>query len=345
MRLQAVLTVWGARYTEFFLKIVLPSLCTSGNLLGFARYEAELDIYTTAESQDALRQSPQLQALSGFLDIRLNVAPVDPAQITTASQKYELYAATHRAAVTRSAQTDSVIFFLAPDAVWGDRTLMNALEKIEGGKRAVMMTSPRVSSAGFLAELLPRFNPRSKFGMVVTNRELVDLFIRHPHEQIPSFHWGAVPYTEWPSQIFFPVADEGFVLRCFHTHPVAVYPAVRSALPAGTQDAFWLEDAVPNTDDWYVCTDTDEAFALDAATRPEDCLPAHVYADPIDHVARWALEKTDSHHRWVARHTFHVHRARTSPEWAPAEIRANQVLDDVFSRIERYSGTPAPATI
>lgn len=345
MRLQALLTVWGARYTEFFLKIVLPSLCTSGNLLGFARYEAELDIYTTPDSQAMLNQSPQLQALSGYIDVRLNVAPVDPAQITTPGQKYELMASMHRAAVTRSAQTGSVMFFLAPDAIFADGSLMNALARIQAGKRAVMMAAQRVSSAGFLAEALPKYNPRSKFGMVITPRELTDLFLRHPHEQIASFQWGAVPYTEWPSQIFFPVADEGMVVRAFHAHTLAVYPQVRNAIPAGTHDGFWLEQAIPNFEDWYIVQDSDEGFGVDVATSPDQRLPAHVYPDPVDHVARWALEKTDSHHRWIAGHTIRLHRGRSSPEWVTVESRAQQVLDEILERIALYSQPPAPATV
>jgi hypothetical protein len=330
MRYQFVVAVWGEQYVSYFLQICLPSLLTTGNLLGYSRDDAELDIYTTYEDAPAFHDSPAIKALAACMNIRISKATVARDDIIH-DARHELMTTLHKRALDRSDELDSAIFFISPDTVVADGTLMHLRQLLLSGKRMIMVGAMRVSQSGFIADFYPRFNPGGRYFTAIGSRELVDFIIAHPHEDHRGFVWSD-DLADAPSHIYFPVGDEGFVQRGFHLHPMAMYPAVRGNRPPVTIDDPWLDTAVPNLDDWHVVHDSDDAYILDFGTPP-NAYVSRYRLDPYLHAAAWAKEKTNERQRWVVSNPVFVHRSPLGAAWEVARNESDAVIKMIVDRI------------
>jgi hypothetical protein len=343
VRYQFAIALWGKHYVEDFLRYALPACLTTGNLCGFARYDSEFDIYTVDEDNALITSAPVMQALAAFTDIR--ITRLIPSVVPTGRDngKYALMNAMHKLAIERSAETNSAVFFLGPDVALADGTLAHVREQLEAGKRLVMMGSVRVARAGFLAELRDRFNPYGRCGMQIRPRDLIDLVIRHPHAGFRSFCWGNRDLVDWPSHLYFPVGDEGFVQRGFHLHPIAIAPQHRGCRPSGSVDDGWLTEAVPNLADWHVIQDSDDGYAVDFGMPPDAVLPAQPREDAALHVARWAQEHVRALQWEMARLPVLVHRSPLSPlTWNGPLAESSAILDRIRSRMRALETPPLP---
>jgi hypothetical protein len=333
MRFQFIQALWGKQYVDHFLNVALPSCMTTGNLLGFSRDEAELDIYTTPEDVQTIQAAPIIGALSLFIDVRMTTLNVSRLPSKTEVQKFTLMTEMQRFAMDRSDATDSAMFMLAPDGVFADGTFARSRELLQSGKRLVMIGTMRVSRAGFLEEFQRRFNPHNRIGARITPRELMDISLRHPHESCSHLEWGNAEQVDWPSHLVFPVDDEGFVLRAFHMHPIAIYPKERGVRPAISIDDSTLTRIVPDRADWHILQDSDEGFGVDFGTPPEEARPRRAYPDPLMHVASWARAHSGPHQWWMAGHPVVMHRTALSPKWQEQLDRSARVVSDVLQRI------------
>ncbi len=331
MRFQFVQALWGKAYVEHFLGVALPACATPGNILAFTSDEAELDIYTTLEDAVAIQSAPIIQALAAVVDVRVTTldAPVVPAQ--NEQSRYSLMNAMHAMAMQRSEKTDSVVCFLAPDAVIANGTLARVRDLVRAGKRVVMMGTRRLSSAPFLREFRSRFGS-SAMNAPIGPRELIDFAVRHPHEGLAGFHWGNPELGAWPSHLYFPVGSAGFVMYGFHLHPMAIYPRNR-LLPSGSMDDAWLSELVPDPNDWHIMQDSDEGFATDFGTAPDERWPVRERADPYLHVATWAKHHA-SHLQWfMASHPIIAHANPITSEWQAVVEESQAVMHRILGLI------------
>jgi hypothetical protein len=331
VKYQFIVTFWGERHSEYFATIALPSLLTSGNLLGFPAADSEFDIYTTAESKARLMDKPIMAALSIVMNVRVTTLPGNDA---TSDNKYDRYNAGCRAAMMHSAEIGSVMFLLASDGVFADGTLAYARKLIEGGKRAVLLPSRRVETEPFLAEFNARFSPNASLGRSLTPRQLASLALRYPDRSVAHTVWGNKPFSALPSHVLFPADDEGYILRGLHQHPIAVYPSDRSQLPKTSPDGRWLRTAVPDLNDWQLIADTDDGCLAEVGTvpGPDSFLDGQ---DPEQYVADWMAAETDDGHHWMAKQNVYVHHAQRSSCWVQAEELATTTFDLIFKLYER----------
>lgn len=329
-RFHFVMSVWGARYIELLFRMALPSLLTSGNLLGFARYEAELDVYTTREGHATVAAHPGLGLLAGFMDVRVTQVNVDPAALANRALRYAIMNVMHGIAIERAAAADAALSFLAPDAVFADGTLAHARELLASGKRVVMLPGARASRS-IEAGLAERFNPHGRLAMLVSPRELVAMLMRHPHEQSRWRFWGEEMLTSWPSHLYFPVCEQGFVMRGFHHHPIVLYPCNWNVRTNGTIDDMWLSAAVPDAALWHLVTDTDEGFVVDVGTGADEQHPAFVYDDPEGYLVSWVRSNSDERQRALARKDVFVHAAPLTAEWSSVAAGAAELLDRIIA--------------
>jgi len=333
MRYQFALALWGRQFLDYFFDIALPTWMTTGNLLGFASREAELDLYTTALEVEEVQRSPKLSALAAFMPIRLTVITGVEFPSGRDSSKYDLMTQIHRMAINRADENDAAIFFLGPDVAFADGTLATARELLENGKRLVMIGSMRVASDGFIAEVNRRFNPRGTVAAQLSARDMVDLIVRQPHVGNATFTWGNDELVNWPSHLYFPVGDEGFVQRGFHLHPLAINAKHRGLMPRKSVDDSWLTEIVPDQRDWHIIQDSDEGYAVDFGSQPERLLPARVRPDPLLHVATWARHHTKPLQWWLAQHPVMVHRTPLSPEWTSVTEASGATLASILEKL------------
>jgi hypothetical protein len=332
-RFRIIIAVWGSHHIDLFFRIALPSLMTSGNLLGFAPYEAELAVYTRPEDHATVTSHPMLKVLTTFIDVTVWNVLIDEAISSRPDTKYRLMDLMHGLAIDHAAEKDQVMMFLAPDVVFAEGTLAHARSLVQSGKRIVMLPGTR-SSRDLADALVKCFNPKRRFAMLVPARDLVAFVNRYPHEQFALRCWGNAKLTEQPSHLYFPVDDEGFIMRGFHHHPIALYPQNWYAkVFGGTVDDMWLTKAVPDEATWHLITDTDDGFVVDINTPAE--IPGDAGVEPDDpelHVAKWVEKGTDERQRAFARSNVFVHAGEVTERWYEAAQAADAVIDRILSR-------------
>jgi hypothetical protein len=333
MRFQFIHALWGKQYVDYFINVCLPSLMTTGNFLGFSRYDAECDIYTTDEDAEVIIESPVIRALSGFMEVRITRLQLPFLAGQEDGRKYALMNAMHGFAMDRSDATESVMFFISPDVVLADGTLARARELVLAGKRIVMLGGVKLSSASALEELRGRFNPHARIGVQLTAREVVDLAVRHPHESTYGIQWGHAELVDWPSHVQFPVGDEGHILRGFHLLPLAIYPRERGHRPGKTFDDEWVSTIVPDREDCYVVQDSDEGYLAEFSVRPTEVRSVRVREDMYTYLASWARRNTSQLQWWAAGHPIFVHRGEMSPAWDAVRAESDRVITEVLRRI------------
>ncbi|MGA3038646.1 MAG: hypothetical protein ABSE64_14315 [Vulcanimicrobiaceae bacterium] len=339
------MSVWGAEYIDLLSRVALPPLLTTGNLLGFAPYETELDIYTLKGEIPALHALPGLLSLSGFIDVRITEIAFDQTGADRFDARYKVMSAMHNLAIRRAAQKNAAIFFLAPDAVFADGSLGRARELLQDGKRLVLLPGAR-SSSQMRDVLLARYNPFGRVGMSIPPRELVANLVRYPYEQQWQF-WGMERLTISPSHVYFRVKDEGFIIRGFHHHPVAVYPENWQSEEVGatTVDSTWCSEAVPDPSSVHLITDTDEGFVVDVATdKDNESHVGEVTSDPERHVIEWARTNTDARQRTFARENIFVHSGPLNANWGEVAATADDVYDRILARLTQEDESSLQAT-
>jgi hypothetical protein len=333
MRFQFIEAVWGRQYVDYFLNVSLPPLMTTGNLLGFSRFDAEIDIYTTPEDADLIEASQVIRVLAGFMSVRITRLNVSYLPGQEDGRKYDLMTLMHRFAMDRSDEIDSAMFFLSPDGVYSDGLLARAREMLLAGKRLITHGAAKLSSARAIAELRGRFNPYGRLGVQLTAREVVDLALRLPHESTYGIQWGRPELVDWPSHLQFPVGDEGHILRGFHLHPIAIYPRKRGLRPGKSVDDLWLSDVIPDRSDYYIMQDSDEGYAVEFSVRPDELRTVCVREDVYSHVASWARQGASRLQWWFAEHPIFVHRGEMSPAWDAVRAESDRVIAEILRRI------------
>ena len=70
---------------------------------------------------------------------------------------------------------------MPPDVAWADGSFAQLRAALEGGKRAIFMTYPRVISETIVTALVDRFPRNSDDAMTVPPNDMMALAIRHIH--------------------------------------------------------------------------------------------------------------------------------------------------------------------
>src|SRR5262249_38499643 len=74
MKIRLVSVVWGARFSDIFLRVAVRSLLSHGNIAALvARHEVRYTIETTADDARIMRSSLQFQALEALLPVDFSI--------------------------------------------------------------------------------------------------------------------------------------------------------------------------------------------------------------------------------------------------------------------------------
>lgn len=321
-----ITVVWGDRFTGLLVDVVLPTQLSPGNLPGYrtATWTGIHRIFTTAKDAERIRNAPVFQALSAIIPVEFIL--IDDVLGT---RKYEAMGDCHRRAIRDANAVDAALVFLSPDAIWSDGTFRRIREHLEAGKRVVAMAGVRVLAETFVPALRERGNS------VLPPRDLMALARRHLHPFTKSCFWDSSEFTRWPSNLYWSVADEGYVARCYHLHPLMVHPTRKDLAPRGTIDDDYLPLACPDVRDWHVIEDSDESVVVDLTDAAEfrDMTMAH-RADAAE-VAFWAIYHARPHHRMLSGRVLRFHDRDRSPAWTEVEAAAARVMDGVDADLRR----------
>lgn len=317
--------VWGERFTEALLRVILPSHLAPGNLPAFCvgGPSAVYRFFTTERDAATIRKSAEYEALTKILPVEF--VPIDDI---LKGQKYAAMSECHRRAIRDANQADAALVFLTPDLIFSDGSLRRLRELFEAGKRVVVLAGIRVVSETFV----PWF--RALGSPAQPARVLMKAALEHMHPFTKSCFWDSPEFTRWPSNLYWRVGDEGYVARAYHFHPLFVRPSQKGLEPKGTIDDDYLPLACPDVDQWHVVEDTDEILIVDITGSAEFAEIRAPNRASERNVAFWAHYHALPYHRRLSARTLRFHAGRSSPAWAEVEKSADQVLSGIGAYLD-----------
>jgi hypothetical protein len=189
----------------------------------------------------------------------------------------------------------AAMVFLNPDVVIADGGLKALEVLLHQGKRAIQVLGIRLVKETVVPALISQFTSKDKTQLKITPRQLISLAMAHLHPFTCMHLYDAPQYDVSPSALFWRVESEGLVARCFHLHPMLIYPRVRNAPFSTTIDDDYLRAACPDQKEEHIVADSDEfcACELSGLEREIRGLPR---TNVENEIVRWAYADAKPHH-------------------------------------------------
>lgn len=221
MNIRLIAVIWGTEFVNMFLRFGLRSLLAEGNLPDLARaHRVVFTIYTTEPDARAIEASPAFVQLRESVDVRFSFFTANDID----SANYGSHNILWERALDTAKQNREILFFLIPDLLYAQGTLMRWAALFEAGCHALYTPGPQVVLETILPEIDTRF-PLSTPIISLNNQDITSLLLRHLHPM----HCGMM--RDSPRRIPFPeydirsVAGRGFVLRELSANPFALDPS------------------------------------------------------------------------------------------------------------------------
>lgn len=337
MRVLFALVAWGNAYVRDFLDVSLPTLMAEGNLSDADMLAgSRLLILTTKADVETFEADPALKSLQATI-------PVDYVDIRKfrTGDKYSFASRCQLEALRRSEDFDAVIL-LYPDMIWCRGGVRYAIDRLREGALGVMTPAPAVLPEPTLAALqsdtIRASGSAGGRAISVAPRRLAGIALKNHHPMWDAFDWDGGQFANFPSCLRWNVADEGWLIHCFHLHPLALRvqrdnPRYLASFSTSL-DGEYVARLFDGTQDLAFATDTD-TFAMVTLREGEmGPFPAPGCKPSIADVARWAEASAFMLHRAFAGVPFRWHDGPVSESiWAGAEQRAQTILAEIRQRL------------
>lgn len=286
-----VTPVWGKVYTNIFTQLTLPALLAEGNLPALPNRARNLyQIITTERDRIAIRASAVFKRFAREIPVQFQI--IDEPRDDT--DRHVLQSHCNRLGIHTADAHGAASVFLNPDVIVADGGMRSLARMVSTGKRAINVLGIRMIRERVVPELMKH---RSSDGsqLTISPRQLVGVAMTalHPFSMMHVFH---APGYDWlPSCIFWPVGKQGLIARCFHLHPMCVYPRVKNAPFTTTIDDDYLRAACPDPADEYVVLDSDEFCAVEMSGLDRIC--RSIPRPPgVGGYVEWAFNNAKPHH-------------------------------------------------
>lgn len=322
MTYHCIMSVWGEEYTDLFLGAVIANQLQPGNLPALVRQaDVVYGIHTTSRYAGRIRSHPAFRLLADTVTVRL-----EEDDTVSLDNRYQALAAFHAKALDEARSAGAALLFLAPDLFFPDGAFARVHELRSQGKRLVLVPGPRGLKEALADRFLAAGAALERGAPVVFSaRDLVRLLMAHPHRLFTQLQHDSPLFHVWPSHIYWRAADEGFVLRAFHLHPIMVEPGRGTAVVGKSVDGDLIDTLNLSDEAIHLVRDSDELFALDL-TRAQD----HDYQPPNrldpEQLAAWARVNAPLRHQNFFRQRIALRATAPGPAWKAAEAAADALL-------------------
>lgn len=354
MKYHAFVLVWGAPFAAAHLQMALPFLMMQGNLPALAAdADVAFHIYTDAETL------PMLEAGSAGLDAfcRRRIHVLEEIQVRGASplahargiEFPEFKYALQRECVRHLYETvkqdgEAAVIFLDSNFILSDGSLAALHQRRRQGYEAAAVSVLRLSEPKAKPLLLGRLRQETQVGP----RELVAIGLEAPHHFTDAFRVDAENFTPYPSQLIWPVGDDGLLTRAFLPHPLMVPLGPEIARSQSTMD---YDMALRTTSDEkiYVAADSDEMLV--AKLTGDDHQAARQAGPPPspENLALFLLSCTNRRHRLFAGVPIYFHAGEAHADFGKVAAQSELLLDASYDFIDviaaRSAGLDASALL
>lgn len=263
--------LWGEDFLYLFETITLPSLLARRNIPELAGSGSEYLIHVDIPGLERLKDSSVVQKLAQHITFCFKA--INPELEKKYPNKYERMNHFHKEAIAYADSKDAPLIFVNPDQVFSDKAIERIVHIVSSGKRAIMVAGLRLSRESAVQALLEHSNGAGN--LALTSRELVTLGAKHLHRWAMAMFWESDEFfCQNPTHLYFGDPERGMIARCWHLHPLVVYPQKKNCCFDGTIDADFVSKACPDVEAIHVITDSDELVLYDLTeqSRYEDLI-------------------------------------------------------------------------
>jgi len=334
---QLTTQVWGTSYCQLFTEICIPALLAPGNVPALASmWPVTFQIYTTEHDMETIRQSSPFRKLSEIVPTEFAI--LGPAR---SEEKYSVMTRLQHEVLRSALDRRAAIVSIMPDTIWADGSLRTVGRVALAGKRVVMQAGIRVLKSEVLAAITAH---RSVDGVLaLPPRELVRMGLDHMHPNNRAWYWDAPRFSRNPANVYWRIDHDGLIARCFHLHPLMLFPQQPVTHFVSTFDDDLPLLACPNYDSIAVVEDSDQAFHLDLA-EDEYCTKVLTlnHRPSSAYLAKWAWRSANLHHRRFVRHRIRIHAAPLTDRGQDVERGSDRVVRAVVWWMRLHSAASRP---
>jgi SAM-dependent methyltransferase len=322
--------VWGESYTRLYVDTVIPAQLANGNLEAFRGEPGNrYIIFTRLEDAEVIRSS----AIYGQLN---SIVPVTFEFITSrVNVVHDMMTDCYRRGIEAAEKVDAAVIFLTPDIVLSDGSLATIKRLSDAGWNVIYVPAIRTMKKAVAASLEKSF--RHGNAVQVSPRQLMRIALDNLHPLADASWWEEGEGGLVPANIYWRVGDGGIVGRCFHLHPIFVYPQRKNVTFFGTVDDDYVQGACPDPSRDFVVSDSDDFLAIELSD-PGRFFATRFAKGSVSDTVRWAEHFTNDRHRRLFKVTLRMHTGIVHPkDWSAAEDRAGTVAQKIEARLERPS--------
>ena len=320
--------VWGREYTQLYLDVVIPAQLAKGNLPAFqGEGRSKYIIYTTSGDAETIRAAASFQSLSEIVPTAIEIIDEEiKAPHDTMSNCF-------RRGIVAAERIGAAAIFLTPDLVFSDGSFAALKRLTEAGRDVIFIPGLRTLKHGVSAALKENYHRGSV--VEISPRDLMRVALDNLHPLADLSWWEEGETDMVCANLYWRVANEGIVARCFHLHPLLVRPQQKNPRFFGTVDDDYFCAACPDGSRDYVVTDSDELLAVelsDSSRYFTTGIPKRSVAD----AASWAERSANGRHRTLFNATLRMHTGiREASAWIAAEEKARAAAVAIQARLRR----------
>jgi len=356
-----IVVFWGEEHRGYFLRYLIPSLLSPGNLPSLPRtVPHRFLIATTRQDWAAIHSDPAYQAMARIVEPLL----LEIQQPVVGANKYLVMSEGHKIAAERAFADKAYGIYLTPDLVLSDGSVA-ALQRLAAkGSNVVLCVAMRFTSEGCMPRIEALRGAEPGAPLVLEPKTLSGIALRNMHPETLRYDWDAPYFAESPYSCFWRVpGEDGIVVHSFSWAPLLVNYATLASHQSETFDRwtldgdyifrnFSLDDRVHVVrDSGEICLVSFTGADERPGHLPEDLLAPRWYnCWPL--IRRyWKLHslrsvknsgEMDPLRRRIFALSMRLHGGSTgSAAWASTEARAGAIIGKIYSDpplLERVCG-------
>jgi hypothetical protein len=306
MRVRLTTVIWGSDFVDTFLRLTLRSLLAPGNVPALSAFcETGYTIFTTEEDRRLMEAAPLFGELRQHLDLRIVTFTTREIDASHFGSHSDLWVR----GLDLARRNQEVLFFIIPDIIYADGTLMRWAKRLQEGFRAIYSPGPQVVLETIYEEFAQRF-PSQDQPIALDEVQMRELLLRHLHPIPITMDRTSARRTGHAEYDLRAVPGRGLVIRVLSSHPFCVDPSffneLRSFNPCDHLDRLAFEDVTVASAEpllkhvsWYYrpnrlgSADLTQLGFWWSAFSPPACVKesGHVYDIPLREDAPWREQR------------------------------------------------------
>ena len=293
MKFHWITAVWGERYTELFVNLVMPTQVSPGNFPALqCRAGSVYKIYAPAAEIAVIRASTAFARLAALVPVQfIEIGGADAVLLR--SWPHEVMIRCHRQAYEDATAEGAAAVFLAPDAILTDGSFA-ALERRALEGYSILLT-PGLLAALETGRPWIENRCRERDGSIRLTSQQATVMTR----QCPQSFFEKLSVTEpefannWPSYMWAAVNESSLIYRAWHLHPILVHSRQATALVTTIDSGEFFDEARAAGESFYLFDDAAEFCLVELSSY-------HQRAGYLDDLRPFCADRVAA---WVSDHT------------------------------------------